>query len=343
MTKKQYIGWGVCLWLMAACSGDEKMDSPSPQPEVTSYPISCSVRQVNSMQGTRALIETDAALQAACAGTSKDAIAIWGTYTLDGSNTPTTVFTDKALVYDASVGTNDETNQISWNYADEQYWVKDAAYTFRACYPQGVLTGSAVGLEVTDYNTLASQKDLMVAYAQVDTKATPTAMQSPVPLEMNHALAAVGFKVKSEDGSNMTLSSLSLNGLYTVGTFTYDRMGATPTPLWTDWSNRHTKTSYEWSGNLTFNNETLVTDYSATGLGTYATDGYILVIPQTESFPLMDLATTKRQYSNVSLGKINYEPGKKYTYVISVSPNQIKVSLTIKNWNKRDSSYDIIF
>lgn len=342
MTKKQYIGWGVCLWLMAACSGDEKMDSPSPQPEVTSYPISCSVRQVNSMQGTRALIETDAALQAACAGTTNDAIAIWGTYTLDGSNTPTTVFTDKTLFYDASVGTNDETNQISWNYADEQYWVKDAAYTFRACYPQGELTGSAAGLGVTDYNTLASQKDLMVAYAQADTKATPTAMQSPVPLEMNHALAAVGFKVKSEDGSAMTLKSLAFKGLYTVGTFGYSSDAA---PTVSDWINRKSIAGYEWKkGGLAFNAETQVTGFSSTELAAYAEDGYILVVPQEHRDPLLDLKTTMREYTDVSLGDdVAYEPGKKYTYVITVSPNQLKVTLSIKAWNKLDSSYDIIF
>lgn len=339
MTKKQYIGWGICLWLMAACSGDEKMDPPSPQPEVTSYPISCSVRQVNSMQGTRALIETDDALQTACAGTSKDAIAIWGDYTLNGNTT--TVFTDKALVYDASVGTNDETNQISWNYADEQHWVKDAAYTFRACYPQGALTGSATGISGT-YNTLTTQKDLMVASVQVDTQTTPEAMQSPVSLEMNHALAAVGFKVKSEDGSDMTLKSLAFKGLYTVGTFGYSSDAA---PTVSDWINRKDIAGYEWTkAGLAFNAETQVTGFSSTELATYAEDGYILVVPQEHRNPLIDLATTQREYTDVSLGNnVAYEPGKKYTYVITVSPNQLKVTLSIKAWNKLDSSYDIIF
>ena len=335
MTKKQYIGWGVCLWLMAACSGDEKMDSPSPQPEVTSYPISCSVRQVNSMQGTRALIETDAALQAACAGTSKDAIAIWGTYTLDGSNTPTTVFTDKALFYDASVGTNDETNQISWNYADEQYWVKDAAYTFRACYPQGVLTGSAVGISGT-YNTLTTQKDLMVTSVQVNTATYD--MSQPVPLEMNHALAAVKFVVKSADNTELTLQSLSLSGLKTQGTFTHN---STMTPALADWTNLSGTGSYGWTGSLPFNNdatEDVVRSYIGTSpLTTYAEDGFVLVIPQAGCTPLLTLQTNQKTYTNVSLhtGTTTYEPGKKYTYTITVNAADYKLSLTldVQPWN----------
>lgn len=340
MTKKQYIGWGVCLWLMAACSGDEKMDSPSPQPEVTSYPISCSVRQVNSMQGTRALIETDAALQAACAGTTNDAIAIWGTYTLDGSNTPTTVFTDKALVYDASVGTNDETNQISWNYADEQYWVKDAAYTFRACYPQGVLSGTSAGISGT-YNTLTTQKDLMVTSVQVNTATYD--MSQPVPLEMNHALAAVKFVVKSEDGSNMTLESLRLSELYTQGEFAY---GPTVIPTNSDWAQLANTSSYGWEGTLVFGPETDVKNYTLpTTLGTYAEDGFVLVVPQTCN-PQLTVVTKEKAYTPVALhtGGVTYQAGKRYTYTVTVSPaEQPRVTLRIKPWNELDSSYDITF
>lgn len=351
MKTKQWIGIGTSLLLLIGCSTDEKMDTPASLPEVTAYPISCSVHQASGMAESRALIdgatqaERDAALQAACTpGTGGEAVAIYGSYTV-GSGTATTVFNNTTLVYDASVGTNDETNRISWNYANEQYWTKEATYDFRACYPQGLLTGSPASLSGT-YNTLTQQKDLMVAYTQVNTLTTPSAMGTPVPLEMHHALAAVSFKVQSEDGSDMTLASLSLNDLYTVGTFTYDYTGATPTPLWTDWSNRHTRTSYEWSGNLAFNNETLVTHYSATGLGTYATDGYILVIPQT-CRPTLDLSTTKKTYNTASLHTVEgvtYEPGKKYTYTITVSPaEQLIVTLSIKPWNNLNSSYDFSF
>lgn len=352
MNTKQWIGLGASLLLMTSCGNDNEMDIPTSYPEATAFPISCSAHAASAASNSRTLIdgdtqaERDAALQAACTpGTGGDAIAIYGSYTPNSGGDATTVFDNTALVYDASVGTNDETNRINWNYANEQYWTKEATYDFRACYPQGLLTGSPASLSGT-YNTLTQQKDLMVAYTQVNTLTTPSAMGTPVPLEMHHALAAVSFKVQSEDGSDMTLASLSLNDLYTVGTFTYDYTGATPTPLWTDWSNRHTRTSYEWSGNLAFNNETLVTHYSATGLGTYATDGYILVIPQT-CRPTLDLSTTKKTYNTASLHTaegVTYEPGKKYTYTITVSPaEQLIVTLSIKPWNNLNSSYDFSF
>lgn len=352
MNTKQWIGLGASLLLMTSCGNDNEMDIPTSHPEATAFLISCSAHAASAASNSRTLIdgdtqaERDAALQAACTpGTGGDAIAIYGSYTPNSGGDATTVFDNTALVYDASVGTNDETNRINWNYANEQYWMKECTYTFRACYPQNALSGSPTELSGT-YNTLTTQKDLMVAYTQVNTLTTPSAMGTPVPLEMHHALAAVSFKVQSEDGSDMTLASLSLNDLYTVGTFTYDYTGATPTPLWTDWSNQHTRTSYEWSGNLAFNNETLVTHYSATGLGTYATDGYILVIPQT-CRPTLDLSTTKKTYNTASLHTVEgvtYEPGKKYTYTITVSPaEQLIVTLSIKPWNNLNSSYDFSF
>lgn len=350
MKTKQWIGLGTSLLLMIGCSTDEKMDTPASQPEVTAYPITCSVHQTGSMPQSRALIdganqaERDAALQTACTpGIGGEAIAIYGNYTMEGG-AATTVFTNTSLVYDASVGTNDETNQINWNYNGEQFWVKDAVYTFRACYPQETFTGSTTSVEVTDYNTLSTQKDLMTAYAQVDTKTNPTAMQDPVTLNMNHALAAVCFIVKSgdKDGSDMELASLTFKGLYSVGSFIYNSNAA---PKMADWMNRKDIADYKWTkGGLTFKAETLVKGFSSTTLPTYAEDGYILVIPQDYRSPQIDLKTTERTYTGVSLGNnVTYEPGKKYTYVITVSPNQLKVTLSIKAWHKLNSSYDIIF
>lgn len=351
MNTKQWIGLGASLLLMTSCGNDNEMDIPTSYPEATAFPISCSAHAASAASNSRTLIdgdtqaERDAALQAACTpGTGGDAIAIYGSYTPNSGGDATTVFDNTALVYDASVGTNDETNQINWNYANEQYWAKDATYDFRACYPQNALSGSSTALSGT-YNTLTTQKDLMVAYTQVNT-ATYNLSQ-PVSLQMNHALAAVCFKVKSEDGSMMTLKSLSFSGLYTQGTLTYSPTGDDTSAKRTDWTNLALSSAYEWrQGGLTFNsNETLVTHYSSTSLADYAEDGFLLIIPQV-CRPQLKLATAQKEYNAANLysdlSGTTYEPGKKYTYIVSVSPaEQLTVTLSVKPWNNLNSSHDL--
>lgn len=351
MNTKQWIGLGASLLLMTSCGNDNEMDIPTSYPEATAFPISCSAHAASAASNSRTLIdgdtqaERDAALQAACTpGTGGDAIAIYGSYTPNSGGDATTVFDNTALVYDASVGTNDETNRINWNYANEQYWMKECTYTFRACYPRNALSGSPTELSGT-YNTLTTQKDLMVAHSSVNTATYD--MSQPVSLQMNHALAAVCFKVKSEDGSNMALKSLSFSGLYTQGTLNYNSTGDDTDPKRSDWTNLAISSAYEWKqGGLTFNsNETLVTHYSSTSLADYAEDGFLLIIPQV-CRPQLKLATTQKNYDAANLysdlSGITYETGKKYTYIVSVSPaEQLTITLSIKPWNNLNSSHDL--
>lgn len=340
MKTKQWIGIGTSLLLLIGCSTDEKMDTPASLPEVTAYPISCSVHQASGMAESRALIdgatqaERDAALQAACTpGTGGEAVAIYGSYTV-GSGAATTVFNNTTLVYDASVGTNDETNRISWNYANEQYWTKEATYDFRACYPQNALSGSSTALSGT-YNTLTQQKDLMVAYTQVNT-ATYNLSQ-PVSLQMNHALAAVKLVVKSADNTEQELKSLSLSGIFTQGTFAHT---STTAPQIADWTALTGNGSYNYEGTMSFGNtEKTVTGYTAASpLGSYADDGFILMIPQEDCQPVLNLETDFKRYTDISLGEVDFEPGKKYTYTITINATgyTVTLQLDVKDWNLYD-------
>ena len=373
------------LLLAAGCSGaDDEPMRPATQPEATAHPISCSVKQSN-LQSTRALIAGDTDLQTACTSTASngggEAIAIYGTYKHESMNSDADVFSLSAgftdgyaeLVYAASVGSNPSSD---WNYEHEQYWVRDAAYNFLAYYPADFGgEGSGSGNSITTAsstiftatcNTLTQQKDLMVAQTQIDA-ATEEVMANTVPLEMLHTLAAVGFQVKMADGSTTTttLTSLSLYNLYTEGTVsnattafdvtsktenstTYTTANALTNNHWTTSGELSTATSgaYQWNSSQTVTNTaTAVKGFNSDNLGTYAEDGYILVVPQTNCTPKIDLVTTYKSYSAVQLASsgVTFEPGKKYTYIIEVKDDCLKVTLRIKEWNNLNSSYDISF
>lgn len=324
---------------LAFLPGCTDSDAPVRTPFEEGVPISWNV----SVIGTRALMENDAELQAACTpGIGGEAIAIWGSH----NRAEGFIFDDTRLTYE----TKSSASSHLWNYVDEedQYWLYFTKYSFWACFPAGMdevsIGSDGKELVVTDFDTKEHQVDLMVARAEVDTDADSFNGNAPVPLQMNHALAAVKFKVKSEDGRATTLKSLSLSGLYAKGDFVYQSKS---TPAVTDWANHSGNTaSYDWTGTLTFGGTAAdVTGYTgASPLTQYAEDGFILVIPQQNCTPALDIATTDKVYDRAVLGEVDFEPGKQYVYTITVTPaDALKVTLRIKPWNELNSSYDITF
>ena len=315
--KKLYV-WCMIMSALWACRED---DTFVPMPE-GNIPISWNIT-FTGIDKTRALVENDVTLQRACTpsenGGQGKAISIWGSNTRQTGH----FFDGTLLTYEAK----ESTTPHMWNYVNEpdQYWLYSTEYDFLVYYPADFLKVTATSTSFkTDYNTLESQEDLMLAYKTVNTSDASFDAYSPVPLQMNHALAAVKFKVKSEDGRAMTLKSLSLSGLYTAGNFNYQ---GEDKPVLSDWANHSGNTaSYDWTGTLTFGGTAAdVKGYTATSpLATYAEDGFILVIPQQDCLPALDIATTDKVYDRAVLGEVDFEPGKQYVYTITIDPGEAK-------------------
>ncbi len=312
--------------LLCGCSQSDPINAGHD----TNVPINWHVYS-KDVQGSRALMTDDARLQTACTPSiGGEAIAIWGSH--NRANGP--IFNGTLLTYEAKTSTTPH----MWNYVDEpdRYWLYDTEYDFLAYYPADFpdVTATSTSFK-TVYNTLKSQEDLMLAYKTVNTSDASFDAHSPVPLQMEHALAAVKFKVKSEDGRAMTLKSLSLSGLYTAGNFNYQGKDK---PVLSDWANHSGNTaSYNWTGTLAFGGTAAdVKAYTgASPLATYAEDGFILVIPQQNCTPALDIATTDKVYDRAVLGKVDFEPGKQYVYTITIDPKfDFSITVVTTSWEK---------
>ena len=74
-------------------------------------------------------------------------------------------------------------------------------------------------------------------------------------------------------------------------------------------------------------------------------DGWILVVPQKVQEGTLQLCYKLKiagnQVFTANIPAVEYEHGKKYTYVLGISGSETNITLTIKSWNHLDSSYDI--
>lgn len=331
----------IFLLGLVACTCDTDDVMPG-----TDLPIRWSV-QSESLQTSRAFVENSAALQTACSNGGQ-AIGIWSAYQSDGGD-----FREHALGTEGDAALTYTTGE-GWTYGEKPAcWVLDAVYYFNAYFPkEGGMTGiTHTTTSITGtYNTLTSQQDLMVHTTTVDT-GVENFQGQPVALEMKHALSSLMFTVQLEEGSNATkkLKSLSLdNALAVQGVLNYSG-GALAIDNWTL---QPGSGNYAWSNDgVAFTATTAATAFT-TPEGTTTTTGskycnnggHVLIIPQTcTKAPCITIVTDTESYENVSLGTTRFEPGKVYAYNIVVKDNEVDVTLGIKPWNLKESSYDITF
>lgn len=196
------------LLLATACINEETSVPVDPQEE--KIPILLNIQSVNGMQNSsRALISGIENLQTACTsetdGGEGQEIAIWGDCIL-GSGAEQVlqkdIFKGTSLFYKDITSGNPHSY---WNYSDgiERYWSRGGFYKFRAYYPKAgteVFASSNASTFVINYNTATQQDDLLVAYNEVDASNPATDLTQPVHLKLRHALAAIKFKFRFEQG-----------------------------------------------------------------------------------------------------------------------------------------------
>ena len=350
LMKARYItvqGTLLLLLALTACTGDEVPASEF-LPDEGAMPICWNVIPEGRQDG-RALIEDNADLKAACTPGSGDmAIGIWSAFRFRGDSVKNVLgkSEDVALVYRPS--------SYDWTYGDPAYWNRNSIYYFNAYFPkEGGLTSIAndsTSLKGA-YDTTTTQTDLMVTRVKVDTYDANN-RYLPVILPMKHALATLKFIFLVDGGTDTNvLKSFSLdNTLKTAGTLNYNT-DVLSVANWTVGTASGNGRTYEWADNngIPFTQTTGAVPFS-TGNGIYQTnDGHVFIIPQQcESAPTFNCtidtdAFDNISYDNISLGTTQFEPGKNYIYTIKVRENALILTLSIKDWNELDTSYNIDF
>lgn len=389
----------IVLLSAALLSGCGREDMPSA--EISGQRIWWNVDSVEGLRATKSLINSYDALVDACKpegdGGDGGSISVWADYTIENETTKN-VFEGTSIIYQDKVGGNPHS---SWNYkGNDIYWSLGGQYKFRAYYPtdaddngandtDGIQLGDGCNATVfqMNYNTMMTQKDLLVAYNTIDTRSWN--LSHPVPLNFRHALSALQFRFQLINTSGQEyldsdyLTSVWIENIVdesekpftSIGGLVYGNEGEGNEEKlgWTEnkWRNPGDKL-YEWvnDGVLMENRQeggtvetTQAVAYTATGTteGHMFTDndGFLLVIPQRSEGNVKLFFTTSHggdtEYS-ITIPKITgtdlngpsetgeyFIPGYRYIYTISITKTDIRLLLTIRPWNKLDSSYSYNF
>lgn len=308
------------------------------------------------------------------------AIGIWADYTyMDTDGMETTIkdlFQGTRLIYETGSGTN------RWDYEGEDlYWLMGGKYKFRAYFPQElnqyVVSSTNATTFVIQYPTHQVQEDLLLAYNATDTNDPQTDLNDPVELRLKHGLAALRFRIKANFANSDELTSCYLQNsdtrdFATSGMLAYGSEANEESISWVmGYYPPVTERIYYWSNDgIPFStddtgNATAAMAYSQTGAtaGEMYTqnNGWVLILPQPSSGNLRFCFTTKqgdKAIYSVTIPKVtertdngdgtftestDYLPGKRYTYTITISRTDVELTLSVADWNERDSSHSIIF
>lgn len=124
------------------------------------------------------------------------------------------IFKDVEVAYDSNT-------PAGWKYSPIQYWMPIGDYEFRAYWPASnpIAATSNTKTLALEYNMIAQNEDLMVAYKNCPTRS------ASVNLLFHHALAAVAVKFETKDDDttyNYKVKNVYFAGLYYSGTLLYD-------------------------------------------------------------------------------------------------------------------------
>ena len=173
-------------------------------------------------------------------------------------------------------------------------------------------SGASFTCDMSSYMTLASQdglKEYLIAVLNEQTLATQTAAGGALPLVFKHPFALIKFVITTASGTHVKINSISLAGLKTSGTCTYNG------------------TAMSWgshSGSATLSNvqEMKVGGTTETGL--------FMVIPKSYGSKTLTVNATWDDWSNVTMDvsanvTFNWQPGYIYTYNLTLA----KYALTV--------------
>ena len=350
---KRFIPIYIIIALLAASCGRE----PEVVTPVAPTEISFDVESIDGSRSTLIDDPKSAIFRA-------NSFRVFAEHTPEGG-TPQDVFNDVYVSYDG--------NLTGWNYPEPyKEWALNGNYVFRAFWPsstmvEGTATTSSLVLQ---YSTAVNNDDMMVAYYACPTL-NPDNYGRPryVVLRFFHTLSAVrvAFKIGEHAQANYKVKEVYFTSIYRIGSLQY-----------TQTENKAIDLSY-WTGMLRAENDEYSTDKvrrwvdgdeGVTGDVPHTTDDskpeylylpWQLMIPQSLEVGYGELkpgvhvvveatlggeTTTESKELTLPLpaGLDKWEPGKRYTYTISLQPNMFDISVQTTPWDEVDAVVpDIIF
>lgn len=249
--------------------------------------------------------------------------------------------------------------QVSWNtdkwtYDPLQYWKLNKFYRFRAYHPY---SGSAFSINAMsdvddifiEYAINAGKEDLLVGFQDVES--TASNIKNKVTFTFKHALCALEFKIAFkddqfiEDSYTDNLTSFHLSGLIPTGTLQYTHEDGNNLSEVIKWNATYFDDGeyYEWTGSKLFRR------YDGSNATTVFDDnGLVFCIPQTcspadtkQTIIYFKTEKTGDAVHSAPLPKMQWEPGKIYSYTLLINKSDLDISVTIKDWDEIQANEDL--
>lgn len=236
-----------------------------------------------------------------------------------------------AATFDHNVNYQVVNGKEIWALSNPEYWIPGVKYWFKAFYPKDLAVditindGASQSYSINDYD-IRTQKDIMVASA--DDLAVPADGDAPtsgsvVDLNFQHLLANVTIKAKSEI-DNVTVSDISLEDIAQTGNYSNGK-----------WESEQTVTiNKQYSGEALVKNAEDFVD---------VTGGGFLVIPEAIGGRQRMIIRTSHKNYDVVIPTITWEPGKKYTYTLTIKQENIEFNEPgVDIWDEENATGSVV-
>lgn len=307
ISMKTTFGLAAALLFTAACTHEMSDNLPN-----TSRAIDFQMPQ------TRAAV-SDAADMA-------DGFSVWGWYRNENSG-PFNVFN----------GVKVSKSGNKWGYEGTQYWIPGMTYNFYGVYPAD--TGSCTSdgsITVEDFDcskTGTGAVDLMTATATESGDAPES-----VEMKFGHELAKVNFIIKAE-GTPVNIKVFKLEGVYYQGDLVQTANGTS------SWDNCQACASDD-------NHFKLASSLSIVDGSEGDPLGNLLLVPHdnlTNARLHLTYRIGNEQDGTGSIDHVrNFElqtadittwnAGQQYKYLITVQANDLRIEVTVNEWNEENTS-----
>ncbi len=346
MYKKFFMGIAaVAALTLVSCSSDDlnSLSDNSSKNEAISFDGYLG-RSAVAVNGTRGSVLEKKQLQE-----SEEGFGVFGNYkNAEGLEFGSNWFDNVQVKYSSK--------DTKWTYSPVQYWLPQGHIDFLAYAPYDSkynkkVTNDNQKLEFTVDPDIKKQKDLLWANSKNQKKTN-----NPVTFNFNHALAKIGYTVKTNvvGTTTITLNKITLAGsttdpaagaFYTKGTIDLSKTNGA-SDLWTNQQGEQKFTWFDGSQSLTststFNNSE--TDYLFVIPQNFSTetDKLYVIVDYTITYNTGAEATMTNQVSK-SL-PYNFKQGKAYMINLTVGLTPIQFEAEVTPWtdaNNKNTDIDI--
>jgi len=222
------------------------------------------------------------------------------------ANTPYTFFEPTKVIWDSS--------EKKWKFAEDQYWKYASALDFFAYMPAtkptyiGEISYAARSAQFVCTLPIdqSSTKEFICALATDKTKANSP---SGVSMTFKHHFARLRFAMSDASGDNVTINSVTISGIKTTGTCTFD--GTTST--WEPSGDNSSLTATAIKGTTPY----LVIP------NTYAAEAITITVNATWT----GISSTTVNKTATNKNTLTWEPGYSYLFTLKLSGDILKVDI----------------